>query len=223
MLAWIITKEWRQSIDLLEKMINPPVDAYGTVFKRALSENEVDLGWRVLNLAHSKQIDSTVNMFSNYWDYCCQINDKATQKVAIVNVLKFIDKIETVLPKSTISGLLHLLDHGKYHYSLERMARSSQFESDAICNRCGNHLSLNKVSSEEFLNLRNVLLEQTTKNQNIGELHQIIQEKGSFDYIIDALAVTGQKQSISPKERAESVSSRFKFFFVSKNSFFIFN
>lgn len=99
------TSKWLETLQLLETIkltAKPTASAYTCIAARAFQENEVVLGWRVLNECVVDKIPKC-EVFLSYIDWCRRQDDGVTEH--LTKILQFIGLHEIVVSRKVIDRL----------------------------------------------------------------------------------------------------------------------
>lgn len=113
-LALSVTKEWRDVLKIVDKqknaessMAKPPAIVYRTLVTKAFSEDDQQLGWKLLDEISKKNILPDNRIFLAYWDYCRRFKLELGENLD--KMMEFIRKNQIIVQKEIVDGLAGLI------------------------------------------------------------------------------------------------------------------
>lgn len=100
------TKKWLETLQLLDTIkltSKPTASAYSSIASRAFQENELILGWRILNECVAAEKIPKCEVFLSYIDWCRRQDDDITEH--LTKILQFIGLHEIVVSRKVIDRL----------------------------------------------------------------------------------------------------------------------
>lgn len=116
-----LTKQWRDVLTTIESQRNaglpmgkPPVMVYKILIAKAFSEDDQQLGWKLLNEVIKENILPDSRVFSAYWSYCSRFNTKLNENLE--KMIEFIKENNIIVQKEVIDGLANLIESAGHSF-----------------------------------------------------------------------------------------------------------
>lgn len=104
--ALVETDKWLETLQLLDTIkltANPTASAYSCIAARAFLQNDLVLGWKILNECVVAEKIPKCEVFLSYIDWCRKQNDGVTDH--LVKMLQFIGLHEIIVSRKVVDRI----------------------------------------------------------------------------------------------------------------------
>ena len=215
------TDKWRDGLDLLEMMKitnnTPTLPAYTELAIKAFVENDLSLGWLLLQqmLEHRKQPKCEI--------FLALLN--TIQKKHFENFLPEFEKLltlletyEIVITEKVVNALINISQN---HPNLMNMTRTN-LKRYGQCSSCGLHMKNVSLKYEDFKKLQESFLQkvlirndvfQKSTPEEVKQFCNYVDRTGPYDCVVDGLNVAYAMGSKKPAQALANLVSTKKCIF----------
>lgn len=188
----------------------PPSSIYSQIISTSFLNNELDIGWTLLNEMIKVNRLPRCNVFISYFKYCQRQyqNDKTQFIIAIEKMLEFIGDHGIIVSKEVCDNLLTVLQEFKFSTNYINISTNGQ------CNSCNNQLDNVLITNNEFEQLSSTFLKKVLIREDIflksnprelNEYTKFLDKTRPYDCVIDGLNVSFSIGKANPKSQARAV------------------